>query len=301
MAGRCIAVTGASGFVGRYLVPALLDRGDRVRALVRRADRGKVLKQAGADLIVGDLLQPASLVRALNGADAVVHLAAVADSSDALLNEEVNVGGSRNLAQACVQAGVQRVVNFSSTCAGRKLQDAYGRTKREAEDEFVGDDLQVTHLRPTMIYGHGSKEFDLFAQVVAKLPRVPIPGRGRHTLRPVFVQDAVEIVLRVLDDESSAGRTYDVAGPESLSFNDFIEILGRVQGRRARPLHVPAPLALLGARMLGRLQAHPFVNVDQVMAFLQDTEVDIEPARRDLSWDPRPLDEGLAELFGGTT
>ncbi len=180
MAAHCIAVTGASGFVGRYLVPALLERGDRVRALVRRADRGKALKQAGAELIVGDLLQPASLVRALNGADAVVHLAAVADSSDALLNEEVNVGGSRNLAQACAEAGVERVVNFSSTCAGRKMQDAYGRTKREAEDEFADEALRVTHLRPTMIYGHGSKEFDLFAQVVAKLPRVRTPRSGRH-------------------------------------------------------------------------------------------------------------------------
>ncbi len=115
------------------------------------------------------------------------------------------------------------------------------------------------------------------------------------------MEDDVELGLRVLNDGESSGRTYDVAGPESLSFNDFIEVLGRVQGRRARPLHVPAPLALLGARILGRLQTHPFVNVDQVMAFLQDTEVDIEPARRDLSWDPRPLDEGLAELFGGTT
>ncbi len=228
--------------------------------------------------------------------DAVIHLAAVADSSDPQLNRAVNVDGSRNLVQACRAQGVERVVNVSSTCATRDLQDAYGRTKREAEAEFAG--LAVTHLRPTMIYGHGSAEFDLFAGVVRRAPRVPIPGRGTNLLRPVFVGDFVELVRRVLERGVSIGRTYDVAGPEPIAINDFIDLLGRKQGGRARALHVPAELAVLGARVLGRLQRHPFINVDQVMAFLQDTVVDIEPARRDLGWDPRPLEEGLEELFG---
>jgi len=294
-----IAVTGSTGFVGNYLVPALLQRGNPVNAFCRRADRGKPLKIAGADLVVGDLLQPATLVRALKGCAAVVHLAAVADSSDEELNTAVNVVGSRNLVAAAREAGVRRILNVSSTCAGRKLQDTYGRTKLEAEAEFGGDDLDVTHLRPTMIYGHGSKEFDLFAQVVAKFSRVPIPGGGKSLLRPVFVDDFVDFVLRVLDRDETTGRTYDVAGPEPLSFDDFIYVLGRAQGTESRALHIPAPLAVGGARLLGRLQKHPFINVDQVMAFLQDTEVDIQPARRDLAWDPRPLEEGLAELYGG--
>jgi NADH dehydrogenase len=114
----------------------------------------------------------------------------------------------------------------------------------------------------------------------------------------VFVGDAVELLLRVLDRDEAAGRTYDVAGPETISFDDFIGAVGRAMGRTSKPLHIPASVALFGARILGRLMAHPPINVDQVMAFLQDTEVDIEPARRDFAWDPRPLEEGLAELFG---
>ena len=92
-----------------------------------------------------------------------------------------------------------------------------------------------------------------------------------------------------------------MAGPESISIADFIEILARVQGNRARALGIPAKAAIFGARVLGKLQRSPFINVDQVMAFLQDTVVDIQPARNDLSWDPRPLEEGLGELFGTTT
>jgi NADH dehydrogenase len=256
------------------------------------------LEAAGATLIEGDLLDPSSLARAVQGCSAVIHLAAVADSSDPDINERVNVGGSRSLARACRDANVRRIVNVSSTCAARPLQDAYGETKLRAEREFDLDGLRVTHLRPTMMYGLGSKEFDLFAGIIRRAPRVPIPGDGSSRLRPVFVGDAVELLLRVLDRDEAAGRTYDVAGPETISFNDFIGAVGRAMGRTSKPLHIPASVALFGARILGRLMAHPPINVDQVMAFLQDTEVDIEPARRDFAWDPRPLEEGLAELFG---
>ncbi len=293
-----VLVTGSSGFVGLHLVPALMQRGRDVRGLVRKSERGAPLKAAGAEIVVGDLLDPSSLARAVQGCSAVIHLAAVADSSDPDLNERVNVGGSRSLARACSDAAVPRILNISSTCAGRKLQDAYGETKQRAEHEFEIEGLEVTHLRPTMIYGLGSKEFDLFSGVIRRAPRVPIPGDGTSVLRPVFVHDAVELLLRILDRDDTAGRTYDVAGPETISFNDFIGAVGRAMGRSTKPLHVPAAVALAGARLLGRVMEHPPINVDQVMAFLQDTEVDIEPARRDLGWAPRPLDEGLAELFG---
>jgi NADH dehydrogenase len=293
-----ILVTGASGFVGGYLVPELLRRGRAVRAMVRDPAKGERLKAAGAEIVKGDLLDPASLERAVQGCGSVLHLAAVADSSDRELNFRVNVVGTRNLGECCAKSGTYRVVNISSTCAGRRMRDAYGESKAQAEGE-LRPPLRVTQLRPTMIYGHGSPEFDLFARAVRQLPRVPIPGDGRARLRPVFVGDFVELVVRVLDDERSVGRTYDVAGPETISFDEFVGTLGRAQGRKRRTLHVPASLALLGARALGRAMRHPFVNVDQVMAFLQDTDVDIDPARRELGWDPRPLDEGLAELFGG--
>ena len=293
-----VTVTGSTGFVGSYLVPALLERGNTVVALARNPARAEALGRAGATVVSGDLLDPDSLERAVTGSEAVVHLAAVADSSDPDLNHQVNVVGSRNLVAACRTTGVARIVNISSTCAGRELQDAYGRTKLEAEAEFTGDGIRYTHLRPTMIYGHGSKEFDLFAGLVRRLPRVPIPGDGRAVLRPVYIDDAVNVVLRVLDRDESVGRTYDVAGPAPITIDDFIRLLGHSQGNRSRGLHVPAGAAILGVRLLGRLQKHPFINVDQVMAFLQDTKVDIQPARNELSWDPRSLEEGLAELYG---
>ena len=131
------------------------------------------------------------------------------------------------------------------------------------------------------------------------VPAVPIPGTGRSILRPVYLGDLLDLVERVLERDVAVGRTYDVAGPEPVTTGELVELVGQYQGLRRRIIPLPAGPVILGARILGRLTERPFVNVDQVMAFLQDTVVDIEPARRDLGFDPRPLEEGLDEVFGG--
>jgi len=104
--------------------------------------------------------------------------------------------------------------------------------------------------------------------------------------------------MKILGGMARIGGTYDVAGPEPVSINDFIALVAEAQATRSRPVHIPAPLALLGARVLGRLMTHPPANIDQVMAFLQNTEVDIGPTMKDFQWRPRPLRQGLLETFG---
>ena len=293
-----VLVTGASGFVGRHAVPGFLARGAAVHALVRDPRKGAALEAQGATLFQGDLLDPASLRRAAEGCMGALHLAGLGYSSDPNENHRVNVEGSRNLAVACQEAGAHRLVNISSTCAGRVLQDSYGTSKALAEAEFDLPDLRVTHLRPTMIYGADSEEFNKFSETIRRSPVVPIPGSGQFRLQPVAVADAVELFFRVISSETGVGGTYDVAGPQGISINNFIALVAEAQGTRSSPLHVPASLALLGARILGKFMAHPPANVDQVMAFLQNTDVDIEPTMKDFEWQPRPLEQGLRETFG---
>ena len=115
-----VAVTGATGFVGSYLVPHLIDRlGRRVRAYARSEKKAAGLQAPGVEVVGGDPSNADALARLVSGCGAVVHLAAVADSSDLKLNHEVNVVGSRNLVAACRQEGVLRIVNVSSTCGAR--------------------------------------------------------------------------------------------------------------------------------------------------------------------------------------
>ena len=293
-----ILITGASGFVGRHAVPALIHRGLQVHALVRDLGKGAVLRAEGVTLFAGDLLDPHSLQRAASGCSAVLHLAGLGYSSNPGENHRVNVDGSHNLAVAARDQGVRRVVNISSTCAGRRLQDSYGASKALSEQQFEFTELEVIHLRPTMIYGRDSEEFLKFSETIRRSPLVPIPGNGRFRLRPVCIDDALDLFFRALTVDDVRSGTYDVAGPDPVTIDTFIDLVASAQGTRARPLHIPAAIALLGARILGRLMEHPPANIDQVMAFLQNTEVNIASTMRDFDWQPRPLEQGLRETFG---
>ena len=292
-----ILVTGATGFVGRNVCRAFAERDIGFAALARETSDTAPLTAIDADIRRADLCDVESLTAALDGCDAVVHLAAAADVTSPALNRRVNVDGVTALIDACRRAGVRRVLFFSTNCATRDLRDAYGITKMEGEALFAGSGLDVTVFRPTMIYGAESKEFRTFVNAVRRFKIVPLIGHGRHTIRPVALPDVVGAVIAALDRPAAVGRTYDIAGPESISFNDLVRLTARVLGLRRRIVHVPACLAKLGARMLGLVMKHPPVTLDQVLAFLQDTRADLAPARRDLGFDPVGVEAGLSDLL----
>jgi nucleoside-diphosphate-sugar epimerase len=292
-----ILITGASGFMGLQLAQRLLREGWPCRGLVRTTSATGPLRALGIPLAVGDLTRPSTLDDALAGCRAVVHLAGAADVADRALNEQVNAEGSAALGRACERAGVRRVVHFSTNCALRELRDAYGESKRRGEEALAACDLDLRIFRPTMIYGEGSKEFATFVGIVGRSPLVPVPGRGRHLLRPVFVDDVLDATLAALTREGLGGRAYDIVGPTEITFNDLIAQVARRIGVRRRPVHLPLSLCLAGARLMGRIWTHPPVVPDQVLAFAQDTRGDLEPPARDLDWHPLDIETGLDRLF----
>ena len=292
-----ILVTGASGFIGRNVCRAFAERGIGYIALARATSNIAPLEAIGATIRRADLCDAGAVRRALADCAAVVHLAAAADVTDPALNRRVNVDGVRTLIGACEAVGLRRVLFFSTNCAVRELRDAYGITKLEGERLFAAADLDVTVFRPTMIYGAESREWRTFVNAVRRCPLVPIVGHGRHTVRPVALPDVLDAVVAALARSVAIGRTYDIAGPTSISFDDLALLVARILGLRRRTVHVPLGLCELGARMTGKVMKHPPVTVDQVLAFAQDTRADIGPARRDLGFTPRDIEAGLADLL----
>ena len=295
-----ILITGATGFMGFHVARALGQLGWPYRALARPSSNTRALRALGAEICQGDVTRAESLLPALAGCRAVIHLAGAADIADPLVNEQVNVEGTINVARACQQAGVPRMLFFSTNCAVRELQDAYGKTKWQAEQAIKDLDLDLRTFRPAMIYGEGSVEFTTFVNTVARLPLVPVPGSGEHLLRPVLVDDVVAATLQAVQRHGLDGRTYDIIGPDSITLNGLIAAVARLMDRQRRPLHVPARLCLWGAQLMGTLIKQPPVTPDQVLAFAQDTTGDIEPAARDLDFHPVPMEQGLQTLFTRT-
>ena len=295
-----ILITGATGFVGFHIARALTRAGRPFRALARPTSDTSALSAMGAELAMGDLLDPASLRRACRGCGAVIHLGGAADVADPEVNRRVNVDGTANLAAACHQAGVRRLLFFSTNCAVRELQDAYGQTKLQAEQLLRGFDLDLRIFRPAMMYGEGSREFATFVHMVARAPLVPVPGDGEHLLRPIFIDDAVAAALAAVDRDDVDGRVYDIIGPEPITLNALIQLTARHLGKHRRPLHIPLKLIFWGAVALGKVWRHPVVTPDQVLGFAQDTTGDPSPLATDLDVIPRGMAQGMEALFSRT-
>jgi nucleoside-diphosphate-sugar epimerase len=290
-----VLVTGATGFLGRHLADELRRRGIAFAAMARSAEKARGYLEQGIEVSWGDVRDAAACAEAVRGRQVVVHLAAAADVSSPAVNQSVNIDGLRTILRASRESGVGRFLFVSSTCAGRKLRDAYGETKLQGETLVKESGLVFTILRPTMIYGRGSKEFGTFVRVIQRSRVVPLIGPGRNLVQPVLIDDAVGAMLALMHAPVASGRTYDLAGATPISFDDFVRLVCATLGLRRRILlHLPVGPMLVSARALGWVATHVPLTVDQVLAFVQDTVVDLEPLRRDIGFAPRTLAEGLA-------
>ena len=288
-------VTGAAGFIGRFVVAELLQQGWRVRAFVRPSEENPFLDHPDADVIRGDIRDPAAVERALAGATAAVNLAGA--KSDEPESEAVNVGGAHHLVAAARAHGGVRILHFSTQAVKLARPGLYARTKLAADRVFETSGLPVTILRPSIVYGPGrSGVFSAMQRAVERLPVVPVLGDGRWESAPVHVADVARAVTACLAHPQTIGRCYDLAGPESLSLD---ALLDRIAGRRVRKLHLPFGLALLLARVAVRVLPRAPLSVSNVLGSNQPLPIDLAPARRDFGFSPRTLDEGLRPTAAG--
>jgi NADH dehydrogenase len=290
-----VLVTGASGFIGRPLVRRLAARGHQVRALVRRA--GEQASRPGAEAVVGDLRDPAALERAAGGAQGVVHLACATGVARERVVREINVEGTRRLLAAAERAGARRFVFVSSVSALRERLGPYGRSKREGESLVSSSALEWVILRPSLVYGPGARGlFARLARAARSLPAVPVIGDGRIELDPVHVDDVGEVIVQCLERPEVVRRTYDLLGPERLTFDQLLHRIAARQGVRKPLLHVPVWIALPVARALGAVLERPPLTVDNVLGLTSPAHVDGGPARRDFAVAWTTLEAGLASL-----
>ena len=283
-----VLVTGAAGGVGRALLPALRNAGWRTRALVHRRAAAEADETAA-----GDLADLPSLRGALQGADALVHLAAVTHARRAQAYEAVNVAGTRSLLAAARASDVSRLVHVS-TRAIDPSGGAYSRSKAEAEHVVRESGVPFTIVRLPELYGAGGREGadGVIARIRAGRP-VPLVGDGSHEICPIALDDAVAALVSALA-AGAAGKTYTLAG-ECMSLRTFVERCSAVVGRRPRIVGLPVPVvtALSAAARVAPLPLYP----DQLSRLRAPKPSASADARRDLGFDPRPLEEAVRGLL----
>jgi len=289
-----VLVTGASGFIGRPLVSLLTARGHSVRGMVRRAAEAQEI--SGIEIEVGDVRDAGAVDRATRGMDAVVHLAAATGVARASVAREVNVQGTRGILDALRVNGGRRVVFISSISASRERMGPYGQTKREAETQVAHSGLDWVILRPSLVYGPGPAGLFARLQRSMKGPVLPMIGEGSIELDPIHVDDVCQVIEQCLERQDVLSKTYDLLGPDRVTFRQLIDRLAAKSGAQPRIVQLPPELALALARALGMLMERPPLSEDNVLGMISPAKVDGSAARRDFNVAWTRLDAGLDAL-----
>ncbi|MFB6305086.1 MAG: NAD(P)H-binding protein [Haloferacaceae archaeon] len=230
-----VLVTGATGFVGSRLVPALLDRNHAVTVLVRDADRYHGPSEVR--VVEGDLLEPGTFEAALS-VDAAYYL--VHSMHAGADFEERDRRAARNFADAASDAGVERVVYLGGLGEDRDDLSPHLRSRREVERLLAEREYALTTLRAAIIVGAGSASFDVVRQLATRLPVMVTPEWVRTPCQPIAVDDVVAYLVGVLEAPETAGETYEIGGPDVLTYQELIRRVGREAGRE--PLVIPVPV-----------------------------------------------------------
>jgi uncharacterized protein YbjT (DUF2867 family) len=289
-----VLVTGGTGFIGQHVVHALRAREIPVRALVRDRRHASRLTAWSAELVEGDVTDPASLRAAVAGADAVIHLVAIIKGSRAEF-ERVMVQGTRHLVAAAEDAGVRRFVLASALGLNERSKDAvpYFAAKWEMERAVTASSVEHVIFRPSFVFGKDGGALPTFVRLARFAPVTPIVGTGTQRLQPIWVEDVAEYFARGVDQPEAAGRTFDIGGPDVVTWNDFWESLKRVVGVRRPSIHVPVGVMRLQALLTERLPGAPVTRDQLTMLELGDNVVTNTDAVDTFRLPLVPLDEQL--------
>lgn len=285
-----VLVTGAAGYVGSGVVPALRAAGHEVRALLRPGAAGAPHLH-GVAVAPGDVVSGAGLAAACAGCGAVVHLVGILRPGPGRTMEGVHVQGTRHVLDAARAAGAGRLVHLSAVGADAAGPTAYLRTKAQSEAAVAAAGLPFTILRPTVVFGawEGGAASSAAGprppvrNLVSELggllraaPVTPVFGDGLYPLQPLSLRNLADAVAGALVHPEAVGRTIEAGGPERLTYLEVLRRIAAAMGRPFRPVHVPVGLVRGVLPVLERLPGFP-LSGDQLTMLLRGSTCDPEP------------------------
>jgi NADH dehydrogenase len=292
-AGRRVTVFGASGFIGRYVVKRLTARGFVVRAAVRDPIAAAFLKPMG---VVGqvvplraDITDAAAVAEAVAGAEIVINLVGILHESGRQRFDAVQAQAPELAAAAAKRAGVGQFIQISAIGADAASPSHYARSKAAGEAGARRNFPAAVVLRPSIVFGPEDDFFNRFAGMARFMPFLPLIGGGRTRFQPVYVGDVAEAILRVIDNPSAAGKTYELGGPQIASFKELMQMMFAETGRPRALIDVPFAIARLKASILEKLPA-PLLTRDQVAMLERDNVASPElPGLAELGIEPTAM------------
>jgi NADH dehydrogenase len=261
---------------------------------VRDPDRAHALAAWGCDLAQGDVTDADSIRRAVEGSEVVVHLVAIIQGKPEQF-ERVMVQGTRNVVEAAKEAGIRRFVHMSALGTSEETKDLslYFGSKWQMEQTVKGSGLEHVIFRPSFVFGKGGGALKTFQRLVRLSPVIPVFGAGDQRVQPIWIDNVAEYYAAAIDRPEAAGRTFELGGPDIVTYEELYDRIKRVLGKRRPKLHVPFGLMRVNAAILEALPGPSPLTRDQLKMLAVENVVSNSDAQETFQIDLVPLDEQL--------
>lgn len=298
-----ILVLGGTGFVGRHLCEKLVQQTWQVTLPTRRTEHARHLQSLPfLSVLEADVHDEAALIRLVAGHDAVVNLIAILHGNQAAF-EHAHVELPQKLSRACALAGVRRLVHVSALGAALDAPSMYQRSKARGEQVLQSAGLDLTVLRPSVIFGAEDRFLNVFVKLQRVFPVIPLAGAGTR-FQPVWVEDVASAILKCLQDRDTIGKTIDLCGPDVFTLKELVQLAGRLSGinrGQGRPvIGLPLSLGRAQAALMSLAPGEPLMSRDNLDSMAVDNVTDGSlPGLKSLGIAPAALAGIAATYLGG--
>lgn len=277
-----ILLTGATGFLGEFVLEELLRREHKVTCFVRETSNLDKIKQLNVSYVFGELDDYNSICNALKEKKALINIASL------------GFGHAPDIIKACKEVEVKRSIFVSTTGIFTKLNPDSKGIRVAAEEQIKESNLDYTIIRPTMIYGT-SKDRNMWRLVkyLKVIPVLPILGSGLYLQQPVYVKDLAVAIVDSFEKDISIKKAYNISGAEALTYNEVVDATGKALGKKVVKVHIPMKLSYKLLRGYERISKNPKLKAEQVLRLNENKDFSFEEAKRDLGYSPLSFKEGI--------
>ncbi len=287
-----VFVAGGTGFVGGNLCKALLESGHEIRLLVHGR---RTVSEAGVERIEGDVTNLESFAASVSGCDAVINLVGIIREFPAIgiTFEKLHMQATRVMIEATRQSGVRRFLQMSALGTRADAVSLYHQTKWQAEELLRGSGLDWTIFRPSLIFGPGDAFVNMLADLIRKLPVVPVIGDGEYRLQPIAVSDVARCFVTSLELTGTIGKTYDLCGADRMTYMEMLDLVGKVLGRETvHKIRQPLALMKLVTPFMQGFSFYP-ITMDQIQMLVEGSICD-GSWQATFGFEPESFEPGIA-------
>ncbi len=290
-------VTGGTGYVGGRLLDALEARGTPLRCLARRPERLRARDASRLEVVQGDVLEPASLLTALDGVDVAYYLVHSMSSAGDFAHKDLQ--GARNFARAASETGVRRIIYLGGLGSGTELSE-HLRSRQQVGEVLRETRVPTIELRASIIIGSGSLSFEMIKALVEKLPVMITPRWVEVPAQPIGIDDVIEYLVAAREMGIEGSRVYEIGGADRVSYGEIMKEYARQRGLRRTMISVPVLTPYLSSLWLGLVTpVYASIGKKLIDGVRNPTVVEDEAALEAFEVRPRGIVEAIAGALNG--